>query len=97
MDSYLGGTFTMADKAAGYTSSLLNGVGTRQGSVDAQNQMNNMATQEALQGIRQDIRDLGESMSHMQMVMNNGALVGQIGRGMDKQLGSIQKFKERWA
>ena len=97
MDSYLGGTFMMADKAAGYTSSLLNGVGTRQGSVDAQNQMNNMATQEALQGIRQDIKDLGESMSHMQMVMNNGALVGQIGRGMDKQLGSIQKFKERWA
>ena len=97
MDSYLGGTFMMADKAAGYTSSLLSGVGTRQGSVDAQDQMNNMATQEALQGIRQDIRDLGESMSHMQMVMNNGALVGQIGRGMDKQLGSIQKFKERWA
>ena len=97
MNNYLGGDFMMADKAACYTSSLLSGVGTRQGTVDAQNQMNVMATQEALNGIRQDIKNLGESMSHMQMVMNNGALVGQIGRGMDKQLGSIQKFKERWA
>ena len=97
MNNYLGGTYMMADKASNYTSSLLSGVGMNRPDADLQNQMNAMATQEALNGIRQDIKDLGESMSHMQMVMNNGALVGQIGRGMDKQLGSIQKFKERWA
>ena len=97
MNNYLGGTYMMADKASNYTSSLLSGVGMNRPDTDLQNQMNAMATQEALNGIRQDIKDLGESMSHMQMVMNNGALVGQIGRGMDKQLGSIQKFKERWA
>ena len=97
MNNYLGGTFSMADKAAGYTSSLLSGVGMKQPDTGMQDQMNALATQEALRGIRQDIRDLGESMSNMQMVMNNGALVGQIGHGMDRQLGTIQKFKERWA
>ena len=97
MNSYLNDTFAISKGATGYTSSLLSGVSIRQPDYGMQNQMNALATQEALNGIRQDIKDLGESMSHMQMVMNNGALVGQIGRGMDKQLGSIQKFKERWA
>lgn len=97
MNSYLNDTFSISKGVTGYTSSLLSGVSVRQPDYGMQNQMNALATQEALNGIRQDIKDLGESMSHMQMVMNNGALVGQIGRGMDKQLGNIQKFKERWA
>ena len=54
-------------------------------------------TASAIQGIREDIRFLGDSISKMQMVMDSGVLVGTIGGGMDRELGSIQKMRERWA
>lgn len=54
-------------------------------------------TQAAIQGIREDIRYLGETIAGMQMVLDSGTLVGSIGGGMDKELGNIQKLKERWA
>lgn len=57
----------------------------------------NVEVVRALNGVRSDLKDLGEALSSMDMVLDNGALVGQMGTGMDKQLGTIQKFKERWA
>ena len=50
-----------------------------------------------VQGIREDIRSLGSAISNMQMVLDSGTLVGSIGGGMDRELGSIQKLRERWA
>ena len=57
----------------------------------------NVEVVRALNGVRSDLKDLGEALSSMDMVLDNGALVGQMGTGMDKQLGTIQKFKQRWA
>lgn len=57
----------------------------------------NIEVVKALNGVRSDLKNLGEALSSMDMVLDNGALVGQMGTGMDKQLGTIQKFKERWA
>ena len=51
----------------------------------------------AINGMRSDIKTLGEEMSNMQMVLDNGTLVGQLTPGTDKALGDIQKYKERWA
>ncbi len=51
----------------------------------------------AIRGVRSDINYLGERIANMQMVMDSGAIVGSIGGGMDRQLGNIQKYKERWA
>lgn len=59
--------------------------------------MTEAATLRALNGVRSDLKDLGNAMSAMDMVLDNGVLVGQMGTGMDRQLGTIQKFKERWA
>lgn len=56
-----------------------------------------MGTQSAIQGIREDIRYLGETIGNMQMVLDSGTLVGSISGGMDKQLGGMQRMKERWA
>ena len=60
----------------------------------AMNQGNNLM---ALNGIRSDIKELSETMSTMQMVLDSGVLVGQLGSGMDRRLGTIQKLKERGA
>ena len=49
-----------------------------------------------LDGIRSDIRMLGEAMTGMQMVLDSGVVVGQLGTGIDQRLGDIQKVKERW-
>lgn len=49
-----------------------------------------------LDGIRSDIRMLGEAMTGMQMVLDSGVVVGQLGNGIDQRLGDIQKVKERW-
>lgn len=57
----------------------------------------NIEVVKALNGVRSDLKDLGEALSSMDMVLDNGVLVGQMGTGMDKQLGTIQKFKQRWA
>lgn len=59
--------------------------------------MSEAATLRALNGVRSDLKDLGNALSAMDMVLDNGVLVGQMGTGMDRQLGTIQKFKERWA
>ena len=59
--------------------------------------MSEAATLRALNGVRSDLKDLGNALSAMDMVLDNGVLVGQMGIGMDRQLGTIQKFKERWA
>ena len=59
--------------------------------------MTNLEVVSALNGVRSDLKDLGNALSSMNMVLDNGVLVGQIGTGMDRQLGTIQKFKERWA
>jgi hypothetical protein len=50
-----------------------------------------------VQGIRGDLNTLGQAMTNMQMVMDSGALVGSISGGIDKELGTVQKLKERWA
>ena len=98
MGSYFGNTSMMLgdNGASAYARSLLDNADIIS-SNNAQVRLNDVTMQDTLNGIRSDIKDLGEAMSHMQMVMNNGALVGQIGNSMDRQLGSIQKFKERWA
>lgn len=57
----------------------------------------NVEVVRALNGVRSDLKDLGNALSAMDMVLDNGVLVGQMGTGMDRQLGTIQKFKERWA
>ena len=57
----------------------------------------NVEVVRALNGVRSDLKDLGDALSAMDMVLDNGVLVGQMGTGMDRQLGTIQKFKERWA
>lgn len=98
LNNYLG-TGTIGVNAKGinsYTSSLLSGAGGTN-SANLQAKLNNMNTINTLNGIRSDIKDLGSAMGNMQMVLNNGVLVGQIGNSMDRQLGTIQKFKERWA
>lgn len=59
--------------------------------------MSEAATLRALNGVRSDLKDLGSALASMDMVLDNGVLVGQMGTGMDRQLGTIQKFKERWA
>lgn len=48
-------------------------------------------------GIRRDLKNLGESMSNMKMVMDSGALVGSITPAVDRQLGTIYGQKDRWA
>ena len=68
-----------------YTNPALNAMGTG----------NDMFS--VVQGIRTDLNTLGQAMSNMQMVMDSGALVGSISGGVDKELGSYQKLKERWA
>lgn len=52
---------------------------------------------DVITGIRQDITDLGNAITGMKMVMDSGAVVGSISGGMDRSLGQIQKFNERWA
>ncbi|MCM1579626.1 MAG: hypothetical protein NC078_12605, partial [Ruminococcus sp.] len=39
--------------------------------------------------------DFTETFSHMQMVMDNGALIGQISSGLDRSLGTTASMKKR--
>lgn len=54
-------------------------------------------TMRALNGIRTDLKNLGDEMSRMQIVMNSGSLVGEITGDMDRSLGARQRLRERWA
>ena len=54
-------------------------------------------TQTELRGIRTDLKNLGEAITHMNMVLDSGTLVGQLTPGIDSQLGAISGLKERWA
>jgi len=54
-------------------------------------------TLSALNGIRTDIKELSDYMSQMDVRLDSGTLVGELGTRMDHELGNIQKFRERWA
>ena len=50
-----------------------------------------------IRGLRTDINILGDAMSRMQITMNTGQVVGAVTPGIDRSLGSIQKYNARWA
>ena len=52
---------------------------------------------EAMNGMRRDIKVLTENMANMQMVLDSGALIGQLTPGMDISLSQRARFKGRWA
>lgn len=58
---------------------------------------NEYVTQTELRGIRSDLKQLGEAITNMNMVLDSGTLVGQLTPGIDRGLGSIAGMKERWA
>lgn len=58
---------------------------------------NDFVTQTELRGIRSDIKQLGEAITNMNMVLDSGTLVGQLTPGIDRSLGSITDMKERFA
>ena len=58
---------------------------------------NDFVTQTELRGIRSDIKQLGEAITNMNMVLDSGTLVGQLTPGIDRSLGSITGMKERFA
>ena len=52
---------------------------------------------QAMNGMRSDIKQLGEAMSTMGITLDSGVMVGALTPGTDRELGNITKFKERWA
>lgn len=93
INGLFGGTYGFGMNGIGYARSMYPSSALN-ASIQAKTQP---VTASAIQGIREDIRFLGDSISKMQMVMDSGVLVGTIGGGMDRELGSIQKMRERWA
>ena len=61
---------------------------TNQQLIDAIRSIDNHEVVEELVALRSDISELQSAMSNMQVVMNSGALVGQIVDDMDRALGS---------
>lgn len=61
---------------------------TNQQLIDAIKSIDNDRVVDELVALRNDISDLQSAMSNMQVVMNSGALVGQIVDDMDRALGS---------
>lgn len=54
---------------------------------------------EAITGLRRDVNAMGMQMSNLQVVMDSGALVGQIAKPMDSALGNmaLRNWREREA
>ena len=92
INGMLGRGYSFGANSLAYARSMFPGITAYNAQTAAQ-----MSTQSAIQGIREDIRYLGETIGNMQMVLDSGTLVGSISGGMDKQLGGIQRMKERWA
>ena len=49
----------------------------------------------AINGLQTDIQTLSENMESIQMVMDTGAVVGQLAKPMDKALGRISVQRAR--
>lgn len=58
---------------------------------------NQKALIDAITGVQKNVEQLGTEMSKMQVLMNTGEVVGAITSGVDRELGSIQKYNVRWA
>jgi tape measure domain-containing protein len=63
--------------------------------IDAINNINNDDVVREINNLRDDISNLQAAMTNMQVVMNTGALVGQLVEPMDKALGSKALIKNR--
>lgn len=50
-----------------------------------------------IRALRTDIATLGDAISKMQITMSTGQVVGAVTPGIDRELGSIQKYNARWA
>lgn len=58
---------------------------------------NQAAIIDAITGVQKNVELLGNEISKMQILMNTGEVVGAITSGVDRELGSIQKYNARWA
>ena len=63
--------------------------------IDAIRNINNDDVVDELSELRNDISNLQTAITHMQVVMNTGALVGQIMEPMDKALGNKALMNSR--
>lgn len=63
--------------------------------IDAINNINNDDVVREINNLRDDISNLQTAMTNMQVVMNTGALVGQLVEPMDRALGSKALIKNR--
>lgn len=59
--------------------------------------IDNAKVVDAIGALRQDVNSMGMQMNNLQVVMDSGALVGQIARPMDAALGSRMIRREREA
>ena len=50
-----------------------------------------------IRSLREEIGLLGDALSRMQITMSTGQVVGAVTPGIDRELGSIQKYNARWA
>ena len=78
----------------GYTNTMMPGTHNY---INGMQATSDFVTQTELRGIRTDLKNLGEAITHMNMVLDSGTLVGQLTPGIDSQLGAISGLKERWA
>lgn len=59
------------------------------------NEAGNVKIADAIDGLKEDIASLAETMRNMKVVMDTGTLVGAISPEMDRSLGRLSAYKKR--
>lgn len=91
-DMFGGTTFKMASESSNLMQRYVEAK-----AADHAMMIDNAKVVDAIGALRQDVNSMGMQMNNLQVVMDSGALVGQIARPMDAALGSRMIRREREA
>lgn len=91
-DMFGGTTFKMASESSNLMQRYVEAK-----AADHAMMIDNAKVVDAIGALRQDVNTMGMQMNNLQVVMDSGALVGQIARPMDAALGSRMIRREREA